>query len=87
MLAVGLVLAFACQPGVAHAVGDQPDGCPQIKLEGQRLPASFAEAAITPARLSLDEPTLLARFVPPDGWIAPPPVVSHRASPRAPPTA
>jgi hypothetical protein len=86
-LAVGLVLAFVCQPAVAHAAGNQFDVCPQIKLEGQRFHASVADAAITPARLSLGEPTLLARVVHPDGWVAPAPVVARPASPRAPPTA
>jgi len=86
-LAAGLVLVFVCLPGVAHTVGDQSDGCPQVKLEGHRLHALFADAAITAARLSLGEPTLLGRVVHPDSWVAPPPVVSRRASPRAPPTA
>jgi len=86
-LAVGLAVAFVCLPGVAHAVTDQPDGCPQIKLEGQRLHASFADAAIEPVQFSLGEPPILAWVSHPHGQVVPPSVVSRLASPRAPPTA
>lgn len=86
-LAVALVLAFVCLPGVVHAAGDQSDGCPQIKLEGYRLPPSFIEAAIAPVRLSLGEPPAPGWVAHPDGPVTPSRVVPRRASPRAPPTA
>lgn len=88
VLAIALMLAFACLPDVAHAVGDAPDGCPQqVKLEGQRSPASFVVAAVMPGRFELGEPSPLARVVSGDNVVTPPSVFSSSATPRAPPIA
>jgi hypothetical protein len=86
-LTIALMLAFACLADVALGVGDEPDGCPQVKLEGQRLPASFVVAAVIPGRVELGEPPLLARVVHGDNSSTPPSVFSSRATPRAPPAA
>jgi len=87
VLAIALMLAFACLPDVAHAVGDAPDGCPQVKLEGQWSPASFVVAAVMSGRFELGEPSPLARVVYGDNVVTPPSVSSSRPTPRAPPTA
>jgi hypothetical protein len=86
-LAIALMLAFACVAAVAHAAGDRPAGCPQIKLEGRWSPAPFVDAAVLPGRFDPGEPAMLARVVHADNPISPPSVSSSRAAPRAPPTA
>jgi hypothetical protein len=86
-LVVALVLGFVCLPGIVHGTGDPSDGCPQIKLEGQRLSTSLSGAASPPARLFLGEPPALAWGLHADRLVTPSSVVSRRASPRAPPTA
>lgn len=86
-LVIALMLAFACLADVAHAVGGEPDGCPQVKLEGQRSPGSFVDTAVLPSRFQPGEPAMLTRIVHADTSITASLVFARRAAPRAPPIA
>jgi hypothetical protein len=85
-LVAALVLASACLADVAHAAAEA-GGCPQVKLEGQRSPASAVDSAVVPDRFAPREPTMVGRVAFPASSLTPPPVIARRAAPRAPPLA
>jgi hypothetical protein len=87
VLSAVVMLALACLADVAHAVGADANGCPQAKLDNQRSPAPFVDAAVLPDRVEPPDPAMPVGVVLADGSLTAPPVFARRAASRAPPIA